>query len=100
MLSRESSVPEDLVTVFNNKLNGGILSMHIGHFAFKAVVPHDGGCKDDSKVLRCHLHGVISRVKITQDNGYLPSFHSLYSRRELNGTSKIPGSHGALEEAC
>jgi hypothetical protein len=49
------SAAEDFVAVFDDELDGIILGMHVGHFAFQACISHYSRCKDNSKVLRCHL---------------------------------------------
>ena len=60
------SAGEYFVTVFDNKLHCGVLRMHVCHFAFHTMVSHNRGCKDDSKILGCHLGGV-SKLLLNYD---------------------------------
>jgi hypothetical protein len=41
--------------IFDDELNSVVFGMHVGHFAFEAVVSHDRWCKDYSEILGCHL---------------------------------------------
>jgi len=50
-----SRAAKDFVAVFYHELNGIISRLHVRHLALKAVVAHNGWCKDDSNVLGCHL---------------------------------------------
>lgn len=42
------------MTVFNDKLHGNILGMHVSHFPLNAQVAHNRGRKDDGQVLGRH----------------------------------------------
>lgn len=46
---------EDLFDVFNDELHGVIFRVHVGHFAFQAVVSHDSRCEDHCEILGSHL---------------------------------------------
>ena len=46
---------EDLFDVFDDELHGVIFRVHVGHFAFEAVVSHDGWCEDDCEIFGSHL---------------------------------------------
>jgi hypothetical protein len=52
------SVAKYFVAVFDDELYGTVFSVHIGHFALKAVISHDGWCKDDCKILGGHLRSL------------------------------------------
>jgi hypothetical protein len=53
---------EYFIGIFNDKLNGIVLRMHVGHFAFQIVVSHDGRREDNCKVFGSHLACVSVNV--------------------------------------
>lgn len=53
-----SSTAEDLMTILNDELDGVVSGLHVCHFAFETVIPHDSGCKDDGEILWRHLSEV------------------------------------------
>lgn len=55
MYDKPLSIGEDVMAVFYDELYRIVLRVHVGHFSFQAVVPHNGRREDDSKIFGCHL---------------------------------------------
>ena len=59
------------MAVLDDELHGVVFGVHVGHFAFQAVVPHYGGRKDDCEVLWCHLEDIstnrVDEVMLRRD---------------------------------
>jgi hypothetical protein len=55
---RSSLSAEYVMTVLDDKLDGVIFGVHVGHLAVEVGVSHNRGSKDNGQVLGCHLRCV------------------------------------------
>lgn len=69
-------VAEDLVAILDDELHGIVFGVHVGHFAFQAVIPHYRRREDYSQVLGRHLWNVSSGSWSRWQLPNIPSFRS------------------------